>query len=485
MSTPPLDTSEISLLGYLKMVEYDPLATLVEDTFDAFDDDIWELYGNRIHLGETRWEPGTIFLVHTSARPTVFGMCEYEPGIPPATNAWQCTMTFRRLGHIDQYTDAKVGLGCYADSIDNLGGSGGYYFDFGSIPGGTTTFVFKWIRGWALIYKDGAFQSKTRITAQAPTGSVFYVRGESWIDSDRVVELHLDDIKIETLAPTERSTLTLTDAIPAFISWAQYENYIDGVVRVWDSGEEGQDSPYHGAEAGYSMDCHGDTYEDVNIRIRSDAWILAWHPRDADRGRFQWWGGNPAGCPAPPTDYTKIARAVEIICEHLGADYEQNFFPDDVGHYDYEYPDAKKIYFFGRSQGAGHEEDLDESIYYYLTVPAGVTVYRAVMGFIVRMMCDPYDAYGTIKLAGYIWDSGVGDWEEIYDYSYAYGAHYDYCYNAGGHGGNHPSTFDCTSYLSPTGVMHQIRLRRKEQHGGGGFFGYYFKHIQCIALWTS
>lgn len=194
----------------------------------------------------------------------------------------------------------------------------------------------------------------------------------------------LDTSKIGTFAYIDYGDgidITGDDLLAHFLDYQQHNSYVDGVMRIWDTGGQSGEPD--------------DNYCDVYVRVRTDGWMMAFFPDDAhkndnwfgwtldnyeNRADLVWWGHtsghicqpNPGGF--PPQDSTRLGRALFETWEAVKADPDNlkfDFSYSDVGYYDYEYQSAKSIYIFGcgRSIGTG------SSYYYYFTIPLGTNVY--------------------------------------------------------------------------------------------------------------
>jgi len=280
------------------------------------------------------------------------------------------------------------------------------------------------------------------------------------------------------------SSITLANCLPALVEFTQYSNYVDGKVRVWDSHNIGASSPYRGADgeseyfANYSYGDHGDTYEDIYVRIRSDGWMLAWLKRTQNHGRFLWWSDGstiPRNLPTPTTYGNRLGRALQIIMSVAGI---SGFAWTGLGYYDYEYPDAKRIFVFGSSAQSVTQWALTTS-YYYVTVPGGVPIRRAHMLWIARMGVKPYRDSTSIVCRGAV------DGTSIYDYAYSVGASFSYCWIAGG-GGSHPGIFDLKSLLT-LGIQHEFKVQCGFENYSGNPATYWMvgRHKQAVMVETE
>ncbi|MFQ6053025.1 MAG: hypothetical protein ACE5OO_02180 [Candidatus Bathyarchaeia archaeon] len=251
-------------------------------------------------------------------------------------------------------------------------------------------------------------------------------------------------------------SIILENCLPAFHSYTMYCNYIDGTVRVWDSTTVG------GRQSSFY----------VHVRVRADGWILAWILRTDNRARIVWWGGDPADLPTPPTYSTRLGRAIQLVMDEAGI---SGFSWTGLQYYDYEYPDAARLYLFGkRMEWPGPSAWVyNESVYYYVSVPETVTVYRAMLAWIYRGKCRAYTKTGDC------WCSGRVDGVQKYLYEYNVGTSWDYLWV--GHGYD----ADVTSVLQQTGTQHTFQLNTGINAPDGGLYDLFFRHAQVVMVWTS
>ena len=191
----------------------------------------------------------------------------------------------------------------------------------------------------------------------------------------------LDTSKIGLFAYIQpANSVQLADALPYFHAYRQYTEYVDGVWRVWDTGSQSE---------------LPNNYCDVYVRLRTDGWMMAFWPRNVNdppashddwtlehynnRGDLVWWGHNSSTIGNPPTNATRLGRALYELWQVVKANSDNpdyTFDYADVGYYDYELTSAAKIYIFGRSDG-GSSKDT----YYYFTVPVGTNLQCAYMNY--------------------------------------------------------------------------------------------------------
>lgn len=197
----------------------------------------------------------------------------------------------------------------------------------------------------------------------------------------------LDTSFIGTFAYIQPATsIQLADALPYFLTYVQYPEYVDGVIRIWDTGSESPPNP--------------NNYCDVYIRIRTDGWMMAFIPDDAHQGLacwspydwilgnyenradLLWWGHTSSSSAVPTTNATRLGRALSELWTHL-KDNSDNptyvFSYADVGYYDYEIITSTKIYVFGQTYNVGTNQSVHR--YYYFTVPIGTNIQAACTNF--------------------------------------------------------------------------------------------------------
>ena len=98
------------------------------------------------------------------------------------------------------------------------------------------------------------------VLASAPSASAGTVPG-------------LDTSKIGTFAYIyygDDIDITGEDLLSHFHAYEQHSSYVDGVMRIWDTGSESEApiNPYN-------------NYCDVYVRVRTDGWMMAFFPDDA------------------------------------------------------------------------------------------------------------------------------------------------------------------------------------------------------------
>jgi len=191
----------------------------------------------------------------------------------------------------------------------------------------------------------------------------------------------LDTSFIGTFAYIQPATsIQLADALPYFHAYQQYPEYVDGVMRIWDTGSE---SPAP------------NNYSDVYVRIRTDGWMMAFIPDDAHqglacwspydwilskyycRGDLLWWGHHSETGGNPTTNATRLGRALSELWDVLKTNSDNptyEFDYADVGYYDYEHTTSTKIYVFGK-------RCWHTTVYYYFTAPIGTNVQAVFFDF--------------------------------------------------------------------------------------------------------
>lgn len=190
----------------------------------------------------------------------------------------------------------------------------------------------------------------------------------------------LDTSFIGTFAYIQPATeVQIADVLPYLHAYQQYPEYVDGVMRIFDAG----------GTSGYYCDCY--------VRVRTDGWMMAFFPDDANqgsacwgsyawvlgdynnRGDLVWWGHTHTTTGNPTADSTRLGRALSEMWTQLAANSDTpgySFAYTDVGYYDYVHTSSSKIYLFGahiyKGAGAGSVNQ-----YFYFTVPAGTTIQAA------------------------------------------------------------------------------------------------------------
>jgi hypothetical protein len=480
-SPPPIDTSDIRVLGYYKHKTYSPVSPAIwNDSFDTFDQNVWALYGNAsAQSGYIRLTTNTF---------NIWGQLERKTGI--SGYKWKNTATLRLTSDVLNDPYGYFVIYFYADSIPtptvafavficyNYGDMGSSVIiaknDINnrlvkasySFACGTYTIELVYLDGNLYVLINGAFVAGTYV-GKTNYSKFSYGAGKGNEYTHYNYYTDILDSKQESLTVESEPTITLSDTLPAYESYTQYGNYIDGTVRVWDSIAVGAFSPYRGIDGergwgqdNYDFSDHGDTYEDINVRVRADGWVLAWLTRSQNFARLLWWSRNmsvslPRDAKIPVEYHTRLMHAVELILNAANI-WAPNFMTTDMNYYDYEHPAANKIIVFGPNTQylyAGHEVPVLK--YYYLTIPNGVTVYQAWLTWIARFLNHVWPNL-PLGVMYYKLDASV---DGVYKYQYQYYSQdgFDVCFISGG-GGNHPNNVDITSMMT-NGVQHTFIQR--------------------------
>ena len=164
----------------------------------------------------------------------------------------------------------------------------------------------------------------------------------------------LNTTAIGFIAYYQRSAgFTLSNTLPAFLSYTDGGNYYDGKVRVWDSGT-----------IGGSSTTTSDTYVDISVRVRTDGWVIAWFDRQRDdAAAIVWWGHTRQWEGNPPLYSTTLSRAIEIVFQVAGVGFPGY---NAIGIFDYSQPTATRLLIFGMSKGLSAAIG---TINYYYTIP--------------------------------------------------------------------------------------------------------------------
>jgi len=209
----------------------------------------------------------------------------------------------------------------------------------------------------------------------------------------------LDTSNIQILTyHQEPSGWTLAEIVPAFVSYTDHGNYIDGIVRVWMD----QRSPtnFRGSDA----------YIDIPVRVRADGWVLAWLWKDQSIAYFIFWGHKRAATGAPVIGATTLSRAIERVYYVAG-----KTFPgyDAFYYYDYAHPTANRLLIFGKTCGVSSSYIRSASYTFYYVLPSSVTIIDGAAG--IAYYEDEPDNYGYLRIDGITVESWgtTTDWHSI------------------------------------------------------------------------
>lgn len=176
----------------------------------------------------------------------------------------------------------------------------------------------------------------------------------------------LNTANIGLFAYYKHSSWDLSDCVPAFRNYTQSTNYIDGYVRVWsdERGTNFEGDMAHDPSTNYKY-----AYIDVQVRVRSDGWILAWITEDQNKAFICHWGykiRNTLEAGLPDNYATCLSRAIYRVYHNAGVSW---IGYDVVKYYDYQYSDSTRLSIFGllNFDGAGASPS-DE--HFYFIVPS-------------------------------------------------------------------------------------------------------------------
>lgn len=213
------------------------------------------------------------------------------------------------------------------------------------------------------------------------------------------------------------TSIQLADALPYFNAYQQYAEYVDGVMRIYDTG---------------SQSVAPNNYCDCYVRIRTDGWMMAFFPEDAEignacwsphswildnynnRGDLVWWGHTSSASGNPTTNATRLGRALAELWEVVKTNSDNPsyvFDYADVGYYDYEHTTSTKIYIFGRT---GYASASTYHHYYYFTIPVGTTIQCSDINYGFRL----YSSITSVHwFASYLkLNEGTANENILYDY---------------------------------------------------------------------
>lgn len=132
----------------------------------------------------------------------------------------------------------------------------------------------------------------------------------------------------------EPSGWTLINTLPAFESYTNYGNYIDGIVRVWM--DQSASNNFVGSECPI----------DVRVRVRADGWILAWLTKSHSYAYIVFWGHSAFSSGPPVIGATVPTRAIQRVYYAAGKTFPGH---TAIKIWDFSHPTATKILIFGKS----------------------------------------------------------------------------------------------------------------------------------------
>ena len=166
------------------------------------------------------------------------------------------------------------------------------------------------------------------------------------------------------------------------------DQYIEGILTIWHDNSGGI-NPGNIHEYEYKNGAKTDTLlaTTINVRVKSDGWIVAWLTNDQDINDLVFW--NDAKSNTGLTD-TTIGKAIWRISNRIGINYDKKL----VNYYSYKYPAADRLLIGGRTVYNSHEET------YFFLMPSPTTVYEANI-LSTLYLIDMYNsgqAAGNIKI---------------------------------------------------------------------------------------
>ncbi|KAF5423715.1 MAG: hypothetical protein C5S45_00535 [Candidatus Methanocomedens sp.] len=162
------------------------------------------------------------------------------------------------------------------------------------------------------------------------------------------------------------SDIDLSQAIQEFDHITETtDQYIEGILTIWHDNSGGI-NPGNIYEYEYKNGAKTDTLlaTTINVRVKSDGWIVAWLTNDQDIHDLVFW--NDAKSNTGLTD-TTIGTAIRRISNRIGINYDKKL----VNYYSYKYPAADRLLIGGRTV-----HYCDKETYFFL-IPSAATVYKA------------------------------------------------------------------------------------------------------------
>ena len=143
------------------------------------------------------------------------------------------------------------------------------------------------------------------------------------------------------------------------------DQYIEGILTIWHDNSDGI-NPGNIYEYEYKNGAKTDTLlaSTINVRVKSDGWIVAWLTNDQDINDLVFW--NDAKSDTDLTD-TTIGKAIWRISNRIGINYDNKL----VNYYSYKYPAADRLLIGGRTVYCRDKET------YFFLIPSATTLYKA------------------------------------------------------------------------------------------------------------
>jgi len=163
------------------------------------------------------------------------------------------------------------------------------------------------------------------------------------------------------------------DSVGAFENYTDYGNAVEGYVYIQ---QHCPNAPVGGGEN-----------VSVTVRVRSDAVIVGWIKESqtdtsGERGSayVRFWECKSCQWYNFEAHHTTIARAIEIVVEDYmdptyGASQDLPANYTKINYYDYEFPSATRLYFFGFCE---HQWSSGTTFYMYFTIEASASVVNAL-----------------------------------------------------------------------------------------------------------
>ena len=166
------------------------------------------------------------------------------------------------------------------------------------------------------------------------------------------------------------------------------DQYIEGILTIWHDNSEGI-NPGNIYEYEYKNGAKTDTLlaTTINVRVKSDGWIVAWLTNDQDINDLVFW--NDAESDMDLTD-TTIGKAIWRMSNRIGINYDNKL----VNYYSYKYPAADRLLIGGRTA-----QYCDKETYFFL-IPSATTLYKAnlLSTLYFEDRCTSGSPVGSIKI---------------------------------------------------------------------------------------
>ncbi|MFH1127044.1 MAG: hypothetical protein V1718_02955 [archaeon] len=188
--------------------------------------------------------------------------------------------------------------------------------------------------------------------------------------------------------------------------------YVEGQLEIWHNFPNGRDT---GASTDFEI--RDGVFTDipfsttVNVRVKSDGWIVAWLTNEQNLSDIVFWN-RVADYNLVPLD-TTLGQAIWRISNRLNANYDKN----GVKYYSYKYPDANRLLI-------GGAKTISNAASYSFLIPSEITLYEADFLWVSYLEdTGNYYNYGLIKLDGLdIYNKNTSNtFKDLYEYTrYSY-----------------------------------------------------------------